>query len=169
MPSIHSSAGDQQDRRLVGEVLPARQVDEAGQGGGDGELAELEQSLKQHQVDKVDLMLVHNLGGVNEMLPVLRELKEAGKTRYIGVTTTAENQYPELERLLRNEKMDFVQVDYAIDNREVEQRILPLAQERGVACKLVAGKNRKTRVLSRCLRRNGELVASLWPRVRADS
>ncbi len=93
----------------------------------------MEQPLKQLKVDRVDLMQVHNLSGVNEMLPVLREWKETGKTRYIGVTTTSENQYPELERLLRNEKMDFVQVDYAIDNREVEQRILPLAQDRRVA------------------------------------
>ena len=67
------------------------------------------------------------------MLPVLREWKEAGKTRYIGVTTSSKNQYAELERVLRTQRMDFVQVDYAIDNREVEQRILPLAQERGVA------------------------------------
>jgi aryl-alcohol dehydrogenase-like predicted oxidoreductase len=67
------------------------------------------------------------------MLPVLREWKDAGKTRYIGVTTTAKNQYSELERVLRTQQMDFIQVDYAIDNREVEERILPLANERGVA------------------------------------
>ena len=95
--------------------------------------AELEQSLKQLGVQKVDLMQVHNLGGVDAMLPVLREWKAAGKTRYVGVTSTSESQYPELERLLRTQPMDFVQIDYAIDNREVEQRILPLAQERGVA------------------------------------
>ena len=95
--------------------------------------AEMEQSLKQLNVDKVDLMQVHNLGGVDEMLPVLREWKAAGKTRYIGVTTSVAKQYPELERLLRTQRMDFIEVDYAIDNREVEQRILPLAQERGVA------------------------------------
>ncbi len=104
-----------------------------GRQGVQSGRTEMEQSLKQLKVDKVDLMQVHNLGGVNEMLPVLREWKDAGKTRYIGVTTSSKNQYAELERLLRNEKMDFVQVDYAIDNREVEQRILPLAQERGVA------------------------------------
>jgi aryl-alcohol dehydrogenase-like predicted oxidoreductase len=94
---------------------------------------QMEKSLKQLKVDRVDLMQVHNLGGVDRMLPVLREWKEAGKTRYIGVTTTSKSRYPELERLLRTQRMDFVQVAYAIDNREVEQRILPLAQERGVA------------------------------------
>jgi aryl-alcohol dehydrogenase-like predicted oxidoreductase len=81
----------------------------------------------------VDLMQVHSLQGVDEMLPALREWKDAGHTRYLGVTTTAEKQYAELERLLRTQRMDFIQVDYAIDNREVEQRILPLAQERKVA------------------------------------
>jgi aryl-alcohol dehydrogenase-like predicted oxidoreductase len=95
--------------------------------------AEMEESLKRLRVDRVDLMQVHNLAGANEMLPVLREWKAAGKTRYVGVTSTSKGQYPELERLLRTQKMDFVQVDYAIDNRDVEQRILPLAQARGVA------------------------------------
>ena len=95
--------------------------------------AEMQQSLQRLRLDKVDLMQVHNLGGVDEMLPVVREWKEAGKTRYIGVTTSSKNQYAELERLLRTQRMDFIEVDYAIDNRDVEQRILPLAQERGVA------------------------------------
>jgi aryl-alcohol dehydrogenase-like predicted oxidoreductase len=95
--------------------------------------AELEQSLRHLRVDKVDLMQVHNLGGVNDMLPVLREWKQAGKTRYIGVTCTSKGQYGDLQRVLRKEQMDFVQVDYAIDNRDVEKTILPLAQERGVA------------------------------------
>jgi len=114
------------------QLFLATKVGRGGQGVEAGR-AEMEQSLTQLKVDKVDLMQVHNLSGVDGMLPVLREWKEAGKTRYIGVTTTSENQYPELERLLRTQRMDFIQVDYAIDNREVEERILPLAQERGVA------------------------------------
>jgi aryl-alcohol dehydrogenase-like predicted oxidoreductase len=121
-----AQAGNRNQLFLATKVGRGRQGVQAGR-------AEMEQSLKQLKVDKVDLMQVHNLGGVNEMLPVLREWKDAGKTRYIGVTTTSENQYAELERLLRTQRMDFIQVDYAIDNREVEQRILPLAQERGVA------------------------------------
>ena len=124
--NLVAQAGNRKQLFLATKVGRGRQSVEAGQ-------AEMEQSLKQLKVDKVDLMQVHNLSGVNEMLPVLKEWKDAGKTRYIGVTTTAENQYTELERLLRTQKMDFVQVDYAIDNRKVEARILPLAQERGVA------------------------------------
>ncbi len=121
-----SQVGNRNQLFLATKVGRGRQGVEAGR-------AEMEQSLKQLKVDSVDLMQVHNLSGVDEMLPVLREWKEAGRTRYIGVTTTSENQYPELERLLRTQRLDFIQVDYAIDNRDVEQRILPLAQERGVA------------------------------------
>ncbi len=110
----------------------ATKVGDGRQGAAAGR-AEMEESLRRLRVNRVDLMQVHNLNGVNEMLPVLREWKDAGKTRYIGVTTTSERQYEQLERLLRTEPMDFVQVDYAIDNRGVEERILPLAADRGVA------------------------------------
>lgn len=104
-----------------------------GRQGVRAGVEEMEGSLQRLRVNRFDLMQVHNLGGVGEMLPVLREWKDAGRTRYIGVTTTSERQYEELERLLRTEPMDFIQVDYAIDNRGVEARILPLAQDRGVA------------------------------------
>ena len=124
--NLVARAGNRSQLFLATKVGRGRQGVQAGR-------AEMEQSLKQLRVDRVDLMQVHNLGGVNEMLPVLREWQEAGKTRYVGVTSTSKNQYPQLEQLLRTQKMDFVQVDYAIDNRDVEERILPLAQERGVA------------------------------------
>jgi aryl-alcohol dehydrogenase-like predicted oxidoreductase len=124
--NLVAQAGNRDQLFLATKVGRGRESVQAGR-------AEMEQSLKQLKVGKVDLMQVHNLGGVDEMLPVLREWKEAGKTRYIGVTTSSKNQYAELERVLRTQRMDFIEVDYAIDNREVEQRILPLAQERGVA------------------------------------
>lgn len=118
--------------RNRGQIFLATKVGR-GRDGAQAGRASMEESLQRLRVDKVDLMQVHSLAGVTEMLPVLREWKDAGKTRYIGVTTTAKNQYSELESLLRAQRMDFIQVDYAIDNREVEERILPLAQERGVA------------------------------------
>jgi aryl-alcohol dehydrogenase-like predicted oxidoreductase len=124
--NLVAQAGNRNDLFVATKVGRGRDGVQAGR-------AEMEQSLKQLKVDKVDLMQVHNLSGVDEMLPVLREWKEAGKTRYIGVTTSAKNQYAELERVLRTQRIDFMEVDYAIDNRDVEQRILPLAQERGVA------------------------------------
>ena len=121
-----AQAGNRKQLFLATKVGRGRQGVKAGQ-------AEMEQSLKQLKVDKVDLMQVHNLSGADQMLPVLQEWKEAGKTRYVGITCTSKNLYPEVERLLKNHRMDFLQVDYAIDNRDAEQRILPLAQERGVA------------------------------------
>ena len=124
--TLVAKAGNRDQLFLATKVGRGRESVQAGR-------AEMEQSLERLKVHKVDLMQVHNLAGVDEMLPVLREWKEAGKTRYIGATTTAKNQYAELERVLRAQRMDFVEVDYAIDNREVEQRILPLAQDRGVA------------------------------------
>jgi aryl-alcohol dehydrogenase-like predicted oxidoreductase len=124
--NLVAQAGNRDQLFLATKVGRGREGVQAGR-------EEMEQSLKRLKVDKVDLMQVHNLGGVNEMLPVVREWKDAGKTRYTGVTTSSKNQYAELERLLRTQRMDFLEVDYAIDNREVEQRILPLAKERGVA------------------------------------
>lgn len=124
--SLVAQAGNRKQLFLATKVGRGQESVQAGR-------AELEQSLRQLKVDKVDLMQIHNLGGVREMLPVLREWKQAGKTRYIGVTCTSKGQYAELERQLRTQQMDFVQVDYAIDNRDVEKTILPLAQERGVA------------------------------------
>jgi aryl-alcohol dehydrogenase-like predicted oxidoreductase len=124
--ALVAQAGNRKQLFLATKVGRGQESVQAGR-------AELEQSLRRLRVEKVDLMQVHNLGGVNDMLPVLREWQQAGKTRYIGVTCTSKGQYGEVERLLRNQKMDFLQVDYAIDNRDVERTILPLAQERGVA------------------------------------
>ena len=124
--NLVAQAGNRNELFLATKVGRGRDGVQAGR-------AEMEQSLKRLKVDKVDLMQVHNLSGVDEMLPVLREWKAAGKTRYIGVTTSSKNQYGELERVLGSQRIDFMEVDYAIDNRDVEQRILPLAQEREVA------------------------------------
>lgn len=105
----------------------------AGRRGRAAGIAEMEESLRRLQTDHFDLLEVHNLAGTAEMLPVLREWKQQGKIRYLGVTTTSERQYDELARFMRTETLDFIQVDYAIDNRSAEQLILPLAQERGIA------------------------------------
>jgi aryl-alcohol dehydrogenase-like predicted oxidoreductase len=124
--NLVAQTGNRNQLFLATKVANGRWLVRAGR-------AQMEQSLKQLKVDRVDLMQVHNLAGVDAMLPVLREWKQAGGTRYIGITSTSKKQRPELERLLRTQRLDFIQVDYAIDNREAEQRILPLAQERGVA------------------------------------
>ena len=104
-----------------------------GRQGVDAGMAEIEASFTRLRTPMIDLLMVHNLGGVAEMLPRLRELKAAGRIRYLGVSTSFDGQYGQLEELLRREAMDVVQIDYAIDNRGVEARILPLAADRGIA------------------------------------
>jgi aryl-alcohol dehydrogenase-like predicted oxidoreductase len=82
---------------------------------------------------KIDLIQVHNLGDIPTQLGILKEMKKAGRVRYIGVTSTSDGQYGELEQVMRNEPLDFIGTDYAVDNRGVEERILPLALERKIA------------------------------------
>ncbi|GLC26425.1 aldo/keto reductase [Roseisolibacter agri] len=94
---------------------------------------EIEASFRKLKTDRIDMLQIHNLGGVPEMLPVLREMKQAKRIRYYGVTTSSDGQYAALEEFMKREPMDVVQVDYAIDNRGVEERILPLAAEKGIA------------------------------------
>lgn len=85
------------------------------------------------QMDRIDLMMVHNLGGTETLLPLMRELKQEGKFRYLGISTSSDRQYPALMEIMRNEPLDFIEVDYSIGNRNAEETILPLAQERGMA------------------------------------
>jgi aryl-alcohol dehydrogenase-like predicted oxidoreductase len=93
---------------------------------------QIETSFSRLRKRPIDLIQVHNLADVPTQLGILKELKGAGRIRYIGVTTTSKPQYEELERIMRSEPLDFIGIDYAVDNRDVEQRILPLAQDRGI-------------------------------------
>ena len=95
--------------------------------------AQIDESFRRFGVDTIDLIQVHNLGDVPTQLGILKQLKKSGRIRYIGVTCTSKGQYPELERVMRNEPLDFIGVDYAVDNREAEEKILPLAAERRIA------------------------------------
>lgn len=95
--------------------------------------AQIEQSFERLRTDVIDLIQVHNMGDPPVQLGILSELKEQGRIRYTGITTTSANQYGALEQVMRNEPIDFIGIDYAIDNRGVESTILPLAQERQIA------------------------------------
>ena len=94
--------------------------------------AQIEQSFARIGRPKIDLIQVHNVADPGVQLPILHELKAAGRIRYSGVTSTSESQYPALISIMRNEPIDFIGIDYAVDNREVENTILPLAQERKI-------------------------------------
>jgi len=84
-------------------------------------------------VARFDLMQVHNLLDWQAHWPVLREMKAAGRVRYIGMTTSHGRRHDDLEAILRRERPDFVQLTYNLNDREVEARLLPVAAERGVA------------------------------------
>src|SRR5207248_912448 len=82
---------------------------------------------------QIDLMQVHNLVDLTTHLQTMREWKVQGRFRYVGVTHYNESAFPEVEKVLRSEKVDFLQINYSLSEPEAEKRILPLAQERGVA------------------------------------
>jgi diketogulonate reductase-like aldo/keto reductase len=102
-------------------------------GGREAGIAQMEQSMRRLRVRRLDLMQIHNLLDWRTHLRTLRLWKEAGRIRYLGVTHYTSSAYDELERVLRGEPLDFVQVNYSLGEREAERRILPLAHERGVA------------------------------------
>jgi len=95
--------------------------------------AQIDASFKKFNVQKMDLLQVHDLADVATHLPILKELKAAGRIRYIGITSTREPQYEELVSYMKTEPLDFVGVDYAVDNREVEKEIFPIARDKGIA------------------------------------
>ena len=96
-------------------------------------IAQIEQSFKKLRTNKIDLIAVHNLRDTQVQLRTLREMKQAGRIRYVGVTTSFDNQYGEFEQTMKKETLDFIQVDYALDNRDAGDRIIPLAADRGMA------------------------------------
>jgi aryl-alcohol dehydrogenase-like predicted oxidoreductase len=94
---------------------------------------QIETSFNRLRKRPIDLIQVHGPIDMPTQLGVLKEQKSAGRIRYIGVTSTSKPQYEEMERLMRNEPLDFIGIDYAIDNRSIEERILPAAADRGIA------------------------------------
>ncbi|SAK48991.1 aldo/keto reductase [Caballeronia catudaia] len=96
-------------------------------------IAQMEQSMRLWQTDRIDLMQIHNLLDWRTHLATLRDWKAAGKIRYIGVTHYTSGAFPQVESVLRSERIDFVQINYAANDRDAEARLLPLAADRGVA------------------------------------
>jgi aryl-alcohol dehydrogenase-like predicted oxidoreductase len=121
---------------VADRIFWATKVNVAGRGDGAADpaaaRAQIEASFQKFRVPKVDLIQVHNLADIPTQLGILKELKREGRIRYLGVTSTSDRQYPQLEEVMRNEPLDFIGVDYAIDNRNVEETILPLAIERKI-------------------------------------
>ena len=101
--------------------------------GRESGVRQIEQSFRNLKVSKIDLIAVHNFRDTDVHLETLRALKQAGRIRYVGITTSFDGQYGEFESVMKRERLDFIQIDYALDNRNAAERILPLARERGMA------------------------------------
>ena len=93
---------------------------------------QIEESRRFWGVDRFDLLQVHNLLSWEAHLDTLRAMKAEGRLRYIGITTSEGRRHAEMENIMQTEPLDFIQVSYNILDREVEQRLLPLARERGI-------------------------------------
>jgi diketogulonate reductase-like aldo/keto reductase len=101
--------------------------------GKENGIKSMERSMALLRAKRIDLMQVHNLVDVQTQLATLREWKSQGRIRYLGITHYEAGAFADVEKIMRSEKLDFVQINYSLMEREAEERLLPLAQERGVA------------------------------------
>jgi diketogulonate reductase-like aldo/keto reductase len=101
--------------------------------GKDAGVQQMEESLRKLRADPIDLMQVHNLLDVETHLNTLVEWKRKGRIRYLGVTHHTESAYGAVARIIAAHKVDFLQINYSVNEREAERRLLPLAMERGIA------------------------------------
>lgn len=114
------------DRYFLATKTPIRAAVQPGDG-------ELEEALRRLRTGRIDLMQIHNFHELDALFPRLREWKQAGKVRYIGVSTSTDDQYPQMLEAIRKLPLDFIQVDYSVENRGSEERILPAAKDKGLA------------------------------------
>lgn len=105
----------------------------SGVVGRDRGLAQFQKTLKSLRTDKVELLQVHNLGDWKTQIAVARELKEQGKVKYTGITHYLDSEQDQLADVAQETKPDFLQINYSVANRGAEQRLLPMAQDLGIA------------------------------------
>ena len=101
--------------------------------GRESGMEQMSESTERMGVAVMDLMQVHNLRDWKVHLPTLREWKQQGKIRYVGITTSSLRQFDAVAEIMAQEPLDFVQLNYNIEVREAEKRLLPLAQDKGIA------------------------------------
>jgi aryl-alcohol dehydrogenase-like predicted oxidoreductase len=139
---IDSAAAYGDSEALIGEALVAAglrdrmfvatKLTAGGMFGGEGGEASFQRSLERLKT-RIDLLQVHNLSGVDSLMPMLQKWKQSGKIRYIGVTTSRASQHAEIVDAMRKYPLDFIQVDYSIGNRDAAASVLPVALECRVA------------------------------------
>jgi len=133
---MYGSAEEVIGQLLKGFAVPRQQLFAATKVWTDGEQAgirQMQSSAQKWGIPNFDLMQIHNLRDWQIHLPTLKRWKAEGRIRFIGITTSHGRDHRELETLLRSEPFDFVQFSYNIENRTVEERLLPLAADRGIA------------------------------------
>jgi diketogulonate reductase-like aldo/keto reductase len=101
--------------------------------GGDNGPGQINETRRRWGVERIDLLQVHNLLSWREHLKTLFTMKDEGRLRYVGITSYSGLRYDAIARIMEEYPLDFVQITYNIADREAEQRLLPLAAERGVA------------------------------------
>jgi len=121
---------------IADRIFWATKFNVSGRGGGSADpneaRAQIERSFERLRIPVIDLIQVHNMGDPETQIPIVEEFKSAGRVRYTGITTTSESQYSALVEVMRAYPIDFIGIDYAVDNRVAEETVLPLAQERGI-------------------------------------
>lgn len=122
--------GIMRDLGIRDDLFVATKVDREDRDAG---IQRMEESFGRLGGDHIDLMQVHNLRGTDVQLETMKAWKEQGRFRHIGVTTSTARQYEALEDVMRRHDLDFIQVDFALGNRGAAERLLPLAQDRGMA------------------------------------
>lgn len=115
---------------LRGKLFVATKVWTSGKEAG---ISQMEDSMRKLRADPIDLMQVHNLVDVDTHLRTLAEWKQKGRARYVGVTHYTAGGHDAVARIIASRTVDFIQINYSVGEREAEQRLLPLAMERGVA------------------------------------
>jgi diketogulonate reductase-like aldo/keto reductase len=137
---IDSSPMYRRAEQTTGELLsamtprpPAFLATKVWTSGRDAGLKQMEQSFALLRTARIDLMQIHNLVDWRTHRPTLRRWKTEGRLRYVGITHYTSSAYDDVEAVLKAEPLDALQINYALDDRAVEQRLLPLARDRGVA------------------------------------
>ncbi|MYA64834.1 MAG: aldo/keto reductase [Gemmatimonadetes bacterium] len=121
---------------ITDQIFWATKVNVAGRGGGsadpDRARAQIERSFGYFGVDVMDLIQVHNLGDPPVQVGILEELKAEGRIRYLGITSTSKRQYPALAQAMQDYPLDFIGIDYALNNTSAADDIFPIAQDQGI-------------------------------------
>ena len=123
---------------VVGDLVaagrhPAFLATKVWTSGTEAGKAQMTDSMRRLRTERLDLMQVHNLLDWKRHLAVMRAWRDAGKIRYLGITHFSPDEFPEMERMLRTEKLDFMQLPYSVTAREAEARLLPAAADTGTA------------------------------------